>query len=189
MSSSKTPSTTMKCLIQRVNQAQLLIDNKDEWVNIQFGTVVYVCLLKGCTLEQVQKMGMFVILLYTCIHLYQIIAKWIFTTKIFKSPNEQSLDTNQVYTINQLVQEQKVNFDIMIIPQACIGGKRKGTQFQYYSNIGREEGKVLYDSFLEELKKLASDHNELIKVVNGTYGNRQGLKFESDGPFTHILEA
>lgn len=47
----------IKCLIQRVNNAQLLIDNKDQYVHSQFGIIIYVCFLKGCTVNDVEKMG------------------------------------------------------------------------------------------------------------------------------------
>lgn len=78
----------------------------------------------------------------------------------------------------------------MIIPQASIGGKVKGNSAQYHANVSRDEGKTLYDTFIEECKKSCQQQEKTFQfnIVNGTYGNRQGLKFESDGPFTHLIE-
>ena len=47
----------IKCVVQRCNQAKLLVDNKDEWIDSNFGVIVYVCFQKECTNEEVIKMG------------------------------------------------------------------------------------------------------------------------------------
>ena len=47
----------IRCVLQRVNSAELLIDNKDEWRKIGHGVVCHVCFLKGCTRAEVEKAG------------------------------------------------------------------------------------------------------------------------------------
>jgi D-tyrosyl-tRNA(Tyr) deacylase len=109
-------------------------------------------------------------------------AKAIFNSaKIFKSAKD-SYENNNLYTVAQLDEP----FDIMVIPMASMGGKLKGSSVQYHSNVSRDEGKELYDLFVNECKKNAGSKN---KVVSGTYGNRQSLKFDAElGPFAHLLE-
>ena len=52
-----TAANRIRCVLQRVHSAELLIDNKEEWKQIGFGVVVYVCFLKDCTSVEVEKAG------------------------------------------------------------------------------------------------------------------------------------
>jgi hypothetical protein len=49
--------------------------------------------------------------------------------------------------------------------------------------MNKEEGLVIYTKFCELCEKETRG-----KFVKGTYGNRQGLKFESEGPYSHFFE-
>ncbi|KAL9654982.1 hypothetical protein ABK040_008770 [Willaertia magna] len=147
----------VKVVLQNVNNASLLIDNKDEWKSIENkGVILFVSFLKDTTSEEVTK-----------------IVKLIFESKIIPIENGKE----------SILNFEK--FDIMIVPQASLAGKLKNKQMQYHSLIDKELGKQLYEQFVRECKELVKAGSTL---VEGTYGNRQGLKFESDGPYSHIIE-
>ncbi len=80
---------------------------------------------------------------------------------------------------------------VLIVPQATLGGKPKGKRMQYHGNIGKEEGLKLYDSFVyhcqNELSACKSS-DTVTEVKHGTYGNRQVLKLDTNGPYTHLME-
>ena len=83
--------------------------------------------------------------------------------------------------------------EILIIPQATLGGKIKGKMFQYHNNVNKDLGLELYTKFVDLCKKYASEHpvwsaKGNLKVVNGTYGIRQVYSTETNGPYLHLIE-
>ncbi|XP_065066043.1 D-aminoacyl-tRNA deacylase 2-like isoform X2 [Rhopilema esculentum] len=80
--------------------------------------------------------------------------------------------------------------DVLIVPQATLGGKMKGKATQYHSNIPKDEGQHLYDEFVGLIKFLVEEHGggNGKSVQCGTYGNRQVLSMETNGPYTHMFE-
>jgi len=82
--------------------------------------------------------------------------------------------------------------NILIVPQATLGGKSKGKQFQYHNNINKEKGKDFYDLFVNLCRKYAGEHEtwnkSSLKIVNGTYGMKQVYSTETNGPFLHLIE-
>ena len=83
---------------------------------------------------------------------------------------------------------------MLIVPQATLGGKAKGRGMQYHNNVGKEDGLQLYSTFVSLCEKeltaaVASVGNEIeVTVKHGTYGNRQVLKLDTNGPYTHLME-
>ncbi|KAF3845503.1 hypothetical protein F7725_008666 [Dissostichus mawsoni] len=75
---------------------------------------------------------------------------------------------------------------VLIVPQATLGGKVKGRAMQYHNNIGKEDGKRLYDAFVSLCEKEVT--SEEVTVKHGTYGNRQVLNMDTNGPYTHLME-
>uniref|UniRef100_A0A3B4BHI7 D-aminoacyl-tRNA deacylase n=1 Tax=Periophthalmus magnuspinnatus TaxID=409849 RepID=A0A3B4BHI7_9GOBI len=76
---------------------------------------------------------------------------------------------------------------LLIVPQATLGGKAKGKAMQYHNNINKEDGLRLYEAFVALCEKeLEAKENVVIK--HGTYGNRQVLKLDTNGPYTHMME-
>lgn len=77
--------------------------------------------------------------------------------------------------------------DILIVPQATLGGKLKGKIMQYHMNIEKGFGEALYHKFCKQLRssveKVSSGN-----VKCGVYGARQVLSMDTNGPFTHIIE-
>ncbi|XP_075281991.1 D-aminoacyl-tRNA deacylase 2 isoform X2 [Opisthocomus hoazin] len=82
--------------------------------------------------------------------------------------------------------------DVLIIPQATLGGKPKGRKMQYHANIEKEKGLELYSQFVclceKELAANAKCVEAGVLVKHGTYGNRQVLKLDTNGPYTHLIE-
>ena len=82
--------------------------------------------------------------------------------------------------------------DILIIPQATLGGRLKGKLMQYHQNISKDEGLRLYSKFIglcEEMKNNSDKCKEEGTVVKyGTYGNRQVFQTDTNGPYTHLIE-
>lgn len=145
-----------KIIIQRVEKASLLIDNKDQYVHIGKGIIIYIVILKETKEEDIEKM-----------------ITVLSNLKILNNEKEE------------LVSMKEVACDVLIIPQASMGGKIKQKNVQYYSLIDKKEGERLYYKFCEGMKQNLSEKSQL---QHGTYGNRQELKFESLGPFTHSFE-
>ena len=83
--------------------------------------------------------------------------------------------------------------DILIVPQACLGGKHKGKAFQYHNNINKVRGEELYVKFVELCRVKTSSKQmvkwtEKCKLVNGMYGIKQIYSTVTNGPFMHIIE-
>ena len=79
---------------------------------------------------------------------------------------------------------------LLIVPQATLGGKAKGKAMQYHNNIGKEDGLRLYSAFVSlcEKEMTAAAASAEVTVKHGTYGNRQVLKLDTNGPYTHLME-
>lgn len=75
---------------------------------------------------------------------------------------------------------------VLIVPQATLGGKSKGRAMQYHNNINKEDGLRLYSAFVDLCEKELSSRE--VQVKHGTYGNRQVLKLDTNGPYTHVME-
>ncbi|KAM4666082.1 D-aminoacyl-tRNA deacylase 2 isoform 2-T2 [Amazona ochrocephala] len=82
--------------------------------------------------------------------------------------------------------------NVLIIPQATLGGKLKGKKMQYHANIEKEKGLELYSQFVTLCEKELSASTRCaeagVRVKHGTYGNRQVLKLDTNGPYTHLIE-
>merc|ERR550532_3692675 len=65
--------------------------------------------------------------------------------------------------------------DVLIVPQATLGGKLKGKVMQYHNNIDKTEGLQLYSRFVDKCEHLASKSPPFTEVNCsircGTYGN------------------
>ena len=82
--------------------------------------------------------------------------------------------------------------DVLIIPQATLGGRLKGKMMQYHSNIDKETGLQLYTNFTQACVDTVAQNPKSLEqgctVRYGTYGNRQVLTLDTNGPYTHQLE-
>merc|ERR1712129_652460 len=89
--------------------------------------------------------------------------------------------------------------DILIVPQFSLGGKLKSGKkgAQYNSSEKPAIAKVHFENLCAKLikrnetnqaNKKQKDKYLNVNVKCGIFGNRQGLRIESDGPFTHSFD-
>ena len=83
--------------------------------------------------------------------------------------------------------------DVMIVPQATLGGSLKGKQFQYHKNTTPELGASLFKKFVDCVQQAGGfsappGTSPAPVLAAGTYGNRQILTMTTNGPATHIIE-
>uniref|UniRef100_A0A4W5N0M0 D-aminoacyl-tRNA deacylase n=1 Tax=Hucho hucho TaxID=62062 RepID=A0A4W5N0M0_9TELE len=130
---------------------------------IDRGMVVYICFFKGTTEEIIPK-----------------IVNTLLNLKLCEA------DSGKYVSVLDLPG------NVLIVPQATLGGKAKGKGMQYHHNIGKEEGQQLYSNFVSLCEKelaLSSKSSETGMIVkHGTYGNRQVLKLDTNGPYTHLMD-
>ncbi|XP_014746671.1 PREDICTED: probable D-tyrosyl-tRNA(Tyr) deacylase 2 [Sturnus vulgaris] len=134
-----------------------------QWVEIQRGLVIYICFFKGADEDLVPK-----------------IVDTLLNVKLSENEN------------GEFVSVLDLPGDVLIIPQATLGGKPKGRKMQYHANIEKEKGLELYSQFVtlceKELAASAKCMEAGVLVKHGTYGNRRVLKLDTNGPYTHLIE-
>ncbi|XP_054758882.2 D-aminoacyl-tRNA deacylase 2-like isoform X3 [Lytechinus pictus] len=164
-----TSNLKAKIVIQQCLSATLQVKPQSdgveaEYVEIDRGVVLYVCFLKGADEETVEKMAKFAL----------------------------NIRLSEALTGSKLVSILDLPGDILVVPQATLGGKAKGKMMQYHSNISKDTGRELYQKFVDlceaDIARNARTSEANCKVRGGTYGNRQVLSLQTNGPFTHTME-
>ncbi|KAF3700725.1 putative D-tyrosyl-tRNA(Tyr) deacylase 2 [Channa argus] len=160
-----------RAVLQQCLQATLQVKPADEGSEAQFvqidrGLVMYICFFKGATDDILPKM-----------------VSTLLNLRLSES------DSGKLVSILELPGS------LLIVPQATLGGKAKGRAMQYHNNISKEDGLRLYSSFValceKELMAAAAAPARTgaeVTVKHGTYGNRQVLKLDTNGPYTHLME-
>ena len=74
--------------------------------------------------------------------------------------------------------------EVLVVPQATLGGKLKKGIVQYHGNIGPEEGRELYRQFCQELVAVVGE----ARVKEGQFGARQVLSMVTRGPYSHTFD-
>ncbi|XP_056152185.1 D-aminoacyl-tRNA deacylase 2 [Lampris incognitus] len=163
MTEKTAPSTLARTVLQQCLHARLQVrppdgESEGEWVEIDRGMVIYICFFKGATEEILPRMVSTLLNLKLC---ENDSGKYV---SVFELPG-----------------------NVLIVPQATLGGKAKGKGMQYHSNVGKEDGLRLYSGFVALCEKeLQTGRGVTIK--HGTYGNRQVLQLDTNGPYTHLVD-
>ncbi|XP_066529843.1 D-aminoacyl-tRNA deacylase 2-like [Hoplias malabaricus] len=151
-----------QCLSARLQTKPTEQDSEAQWAEINRGMVIYICFFKGATEDMIPKMVNTLLNMKLC-------------------------ETDSGYT-----SVLELPGSVLVVPQATLGGKPKGRGMQYHGNIGKEDGQKLYASFVSqcenELSLTVKGSEGAIAVRHGTYGNRQVLKLDTNGPYTHLME-
>lgn len=150
-----------RLLIQQCLSASLKHEshfNKEE-VKIGRGCVVYVCFKEDANQDTVLK-----------------IVEAVMGLRL--SPNDQG----QILTIADLPG------DILIVPQATLGGKLKGKSLQYHGNMGKEPGLTLYTELQRALHNRFDAEVPDRKLLAGCYGATQMLAMVTNGPSSHVVD-
>uniref|UniRef100_A0A8C8YU46 D-aminoacyl-tRNA deacylase 2 n=1 Tax=Prolemur simus TaxID=1328070 RepID=A0A8C8YU46_PROSS len=153
-----------QCLHARLQVRPAEGDAAAQWVEVtSAGLVIYVCFFKGADKELLPKM-----------------VNTLLNVKLSETENGKHVSILDLPG------------DILIIPQATLGGRVKGKNMQYHSNSGKEEGLELYSQFVTLCEKELAANSKCaeagVVVEHGTYGNRQVLKLDTNGPYTHLIE-
>lgn len=88
----------------------------------------------------------------------------------------------------KLVSVLELPGNLLIVPQATLGGRAKGRGMQYHYNIKKEDGLPLYSAFVSLCEKEVTAAAAGVTVKHGTYGIMQVLKLDTDGPYTHVMD-
>nr|XP_020467235.1 probable D-tyrosyl-tRNA(Tyr) deacylase 2 [Monopterus albus] len=167
----KNDSPAARTVLQQCLQARLQVKPAEEQSEAQFvqidrGMVIYICFFKGATDDILPKMVSTLLNLRLC-----------------------ESDSGRMVSVLELPGS------VLIVPQATLGGKAKGRAMQYHNNIHKDDGLRLYSAFValceKELMAAAASsagRGAEITVKHGTYGNRQVLKLDTNGPYTHMME-
>ncbi|KAM3870854.1 D-aminoacyl-tRNA deacylase 2 [Diretmus argenteus] len=165
MTEKAAPPPAARTVLQQCLHARLQVKPPDEqseaeWVEIDRGMVIYVCFFKGATDDILPKM-----------------VSALLAQRLCES------DSGRFVSVSELPGS------LLIVPQATLGGKAKGKAMQYHGNVGKEDGLRLYGGFVSLCKKeLQAAGGKSGTVKHGTYGNRQVLKLDTNGPYTHLME-
>ncbi|KAM6463836.1 D-aminoacyl-tRNA deacylase 2 [Liasis olivaceus] len=162
------PSPLARVVLQQCLRAQLQVKpaepgSEAKWVEIQRGFIIYVCFFKGASEDIIPQM-----------------VNTLLNVKL--SENEGG----------KYVSVLDLPGSILVIPQATLGGKLKGRSMQYHANIEKEIGLELYSKFVIQCERQLAANAKCaeagVVLKHGTYGNRQVLKVDTNGPFTHLIE-
>ncbi|XP_040916843.1 D-aminoacyl-tRNA deacylase 2 [Toxotes jaculatrix] len=159
-----------RTVLQQCLQARLQVKPAEEnseaqFVQIDRGMVIYICFFKGATDDILPKMVSTLLNLRLC-----------------------ESESGKMISVLELPGS------LLIVPQATLGGRAKGRAMQYHNNISKEDGLRLYSTFVslceKELTAAAASAESAAEgmVKHGTYGNRQVLKLDTNGPYTHLME-
>ncbi|KAH0486813.1 MAG: hypothetical protein KVP17_001107 [Porospora cf. gigantea B] len=75
--------------------------------------------------------------------------------------------------------------DILVVPQATLGGKSKGKAVQYHNNAPKADADAIYCAFVKTLTDLVPG----TRVEHGSFGERQVLAMDNTcGPFSHLFD-
>ena len=159
-------------------QASLLVDNKDEWAHVGWGLIVYVSFAKGTSDEAV------------CTAAKKVLHAPLLTRGVWgdggrpesaakfcqDAATDDGGDGVEIEAVPQSgasgvsaqlaaadsgrSRASKPCPDILVIPQAALTNKYAGNRIQYRNQSTREEGKRLFDLFVDQLQDMTVTHPE-----------------------------
>ncbi|CAL8273809.1 unnamed protein product [Merluccius merluccius] len=176
MTEKAAPAPLARTVLQQCVHARLQVapagqDSEAEWVQINRGMVIYVCFFKGATEDMLPKM-------------------------VSTLLNQRLCERASGGVVSVL----DLPGSVLVVPQATLGGRAKGRAMQYHGNISKDDGLRLYQRFVSlcraqlqaaaagEPRSGAEGAGAEVEVQSGTYGNRQVLKLDTNGPYTHLME-
>nr|CCC90004.1 conserved hypothetical protein [Trypanosoma congolense IL3000] len=172
----------IRVALQSVEEAELLLDNKQRYASIGRGVIVYVAFLGSINEEALKKA-----------------LDMLLTANVFHHLEPDGTLTDQSTSLSNYP-----SADVLIVPQASLGGKLKGRNVQFHALVAKSEGSPLYDRFVKLMREARGidlttvDANGVPlpgqemgprgRVISGTWGNQQALQLKSRGPLTHVLD-
>lgn len=144
----------MKVVVQKVLNASVVV-NKEEVGKINSGLLIFVGFTHNDNISNIKY-----------------IVNKIVNLRIFE-------DNNNVMNLSAL----ELNKELLVVSQFTLyADTSKGNRPSYINSLKHEEASVLYDLFVEELKK------SNLKVETGIFRSDMKVGLINDGPTTIIIE-
>lgn len=144
----------MKVVVQKVLNASVVV-NKEEVGKINSGLLIFVGFTHNDNISNIKY-----------------IVNKIVNLRIFE-------DNNNVMNLSAL----ELNKELLVVSQFTLyADTSKGNRPSYINSLKHEEASVLYDLFVEELKK------SNLKVETGIFRSNMKVNLINDGPTTIIIE-
>ena len=145
----------MKVVVQKVLNASVVV-NKEEVGKINSGLLIFVGFTHNDNISNIKY-----------------IVNKIVNLRIFE-------DNNNVMNLSA----KELNKELLVVSQFTLyADTSKGNRPSYINSLKHEEASVLYNLFVEELKK------SNLKVETGIFGADMKVRLENDGPFTIVLDS
>ena len=144
----------MKVVVQKVLNASVVV-NKEEVGKINSGLLIFVGFTHNDNISNIKY-----------------IVNKIVNLRVFE-------DSNNVMNLSAL----ELNKELLVVSQFTLyADTSKGNRPSYINSLKHEEANVLYDLFVEELKK------SNLKVETGIFRSDIKVSLINDGPTTIIIE-
>ena len=144
----------MKVVVQKVLNASVVV-NKEEVGKINSGLLIFVGFTHNDDISNIKY-----------------IVNKIVNLRVFE-------DSNNVMNLSAL----ELNKELLVVSQFTLyADTSKGNRPSYIKSLKHEEANVLYDLFVEELKK------SNLKVETGIFRSDMKVSLINDGPTTIIIE-
>lgn len=144
----------MKVVVQKVLNASVVV-NKEEVGKINSGLLIFVGFTHNDDISNIKY-----------------IVNKIVNLRVFE-------DSNNVMNLSAL----ELNKELLVVSQFTLyADTSKGNRPSYINSLKHEEANVLYDLFVEELKK------SNLKVETGIFRSGMKVSLINDGPTTIIIE-
>lgn len=144
----------MKVVVQKVLNASVVV-NKEEVGKINSGLLIFVGFTHNDDISNIKY-----------------IVNKIVNLRVFE-------DNNNVMNLSAL----ELNKELLVVSQFTLyADTSKGNRPSYINSLKHEEASVLYDLFVEELKK------SNLKVETGIFRSDMKVSLINDGPTTIIIE-
>lgn len=144
----------MKVVVQKVLNASVVV-NKEEVGKINSGLLIFVGFTHNDNISNIKY-----------------IVNKIVNLRVFE-------DSNNVMNLSAL----ELNKELLVVSQFTLyADTSKGNRPSYINSLKHEEANVLYDLFVEELKK------SNLKVETGIFRSDMKVSLINDGPTTIIME-
>lgn len=144
----------MKVVVQKVLNASVVV-NKEEVGKINSGLLIFVGFTHNDDISNIKY-----------------IVNKIVNLRVFE-------DSNNVMNLSVL----ELNKELLVVSQFTLyADTSKGNRPSYINSLKHEEANVLYDLFVEELKK------SNLKVETGIFRSDMKVSLINDGPTTIIIE-
>ena len=144
----------MKVVVQKVLNASVVV-NKEEVGKINSGLLIFVGFTHNDNISNIKY-----------------IVNKIVNLRIFE-------DNNNVMNLSA----KELNKELLVVSQFTLyADTTKGNRPSYINSLKHEEASVLYDLFVEELKK------SNLKVETGIFRSDMKVNLINDGPTTIIIE-